>query len=274
MKNQNGQVILILVLVMTVALAIGLSVIQRSLSDISTSSKVEQSSRAFSAAEAGIEKAISTDANVGQVDLGNSSSIAGVQKNDIPQARQALEYPPIAKEEMAQVWLADPDTLAQFYNQPNIDVYWGLANTTGDKPAIEVTVIYFSGGVYQSKKFFLDSDSTRAGSNNFQDASAGCSTNPTTDTSLGTNRAFFCRTTLTGLPSVLMLLRARILYSSASQSFAVKPLGGSSLPIQARLFTATGTSGETQRKVQVFRLDKVVPPYFDYAIFSTGAINK
>ena len=44
-----ATIILILVLVMTVALAIGISVIQRSLSDISTATKVEQSSRAFSA---------------------------------------------------------------------------------------------------------------------------------------------------------------------------------------------------------------------------------
>jgi len=47
-----------------------------------------------------------------------------------------------------------------------------------------------------------------------------------------------------------------------------------SLPPQARKLIATGISGQTQRRIQVFRLDKVVPPYFDYAIFSTGEINK
>src|SRR3989339_1641784 len=73
-RRQAGQVILILILVMAVALAIGISVIQRSLSDISTSSKVEQSSRAFSAAEAGIEKALRGDATAVSFPENNSSA--------------------------------------------------------------------------------------------------------------------------------------------------------------------------------------------------------
>ncbi len=286
MRNQRGQVVLILVLVMTVALAIGLSVIQRSLSDVSTSSKVEQSSRAFSAAEAGIEKSIQSGANVSSTDLGNNATIDGVQASPIPAANQALEYPKLAKEEMAQVWLADPQSLAQKYNQSSIDIYWGLPDTTSDKPAIELTVIYLSGGNYLPSKYFLDSDSTRSGVNHFTNASTDCSsvTPPTIDTSMGNSRKFYCKSTLTDLTTgptpTLMLMRARFLYVSASQSFAVQPKGGNcgtdacSLPVQAKIFTSTGTSGQTQRKVQVFRLDKVVPPFFDFAIFSSGDINK
>lgn len=280
--SQKGQVVLVLILVMTVALAIGLSVIQRSLSDVSTSSKVEQSSRAFSAAEAGIEKAISANSAINsQIDLGNSSQIAGVDKNDIPAARQAFEYLPLAKEELAHVWLADPETLAAVYTQTSINVYWGVPNITADKPALEVTVIYRVGGNYISQKFFLDSDSNRTNSNSnpnhFTDVSANCTSSAVVDTTLGTNRVFLCKYTLIGLYSgseVPMLLRARILYSNTSQPFAVQPVGGSSLPVQARMFTSTGVSGATQRKIQVLRIDKVVPPYFDYAIFSAGDISK
>lgn len=287
MKNEHGQVILILILVMTVALAIGISVIQRSLSDISTSSKVEQSSRAFSAAEAGIEKAIQGDTAITTTDLGNSSTIQDVQKNNVPDPsaapNQAIEYPPIAKEELAQVWLANPDDLSQFYNQSSINIYWGLANITTDKPAIEITVIYKdASNVYQLKKFLLDSDQSRTNPpnpNGFTDASGSCypTSNPLPiDTSLGTQRPFLCKTTISGLLPKLMLLRARILYSNLSQPFAVQPncVGACPLPLQGRLFTSTGISGQTQRKVQVFRLDKVVPPYFDYAIFSAGTISK
>ena len=67
MNNERGQIILVLVLVITVALAIGISVVQRSLSDISTSTKVEESSRAFSAAEAGIERALKEHSTIGVV---------------------------------------------------------------------------------------------------------------------------------------------------------------------------------------------------------------
>lgn len=298
MKYQQGQVILMLILVMTVALAIGLSVIQKSLVDVSTSTKVEQSARAFSAAEAGIEKALqSGNAIVSPIPLGNDATIQTVGINAIPpvpdvSTRQvALEYPPLAKEETAQVWLADlyssSNPPAPFYTQNSLDVYWGQQNIAdaNDKPAIEIKVIEYGSGAYSTRPFYLDPNSLRVSSTNFIDVSSGCSNTSTgITTTSGDNRKFYCKWTLTGLTSTLMLLRARILYSSASQPFAVQAVGtraaagacssGCWLPTQARIFTSTGISGETQRRVQVFKLDKVVPPYFDYAIFSAGEIRK
>ncbi len=280
-----------LILVMTVALAIGLSVVQKSLTDVSTSTKVEESSRAFSAAEAGIEKALQVDSPIASpVALGNEATIKGVEKSAIPAvpdvgSRQiALEYPPLSREETAQVWLADlyssvnpPDP---FYTQNSLDIYWGLPNTAdAESPAIEIKVIEYSSGAYNTRSFYLDPNSSRAEDSNFRNVSSACSdTLPLITTTSGDNRAFYCKFTLEGLSPRLILLRARILYSSESQPFAVGAVGtcseGCYLPTQARIFTSTGTSGETQRKVSVFRLDKVVPPYFDYAIFSAGEIRK
>lgn len=268
--REKGQVVLILILVMTVALAIGLSVIQRSLSDISTASKVEQSSRAFSAAEAGIEKALLTDDAVySAVDLGNNSTILAVQKNTVPVANQALEYPPLAKEEMAQVWLADPTSTANpptaVYEEDTLDVYWG--NSSSDQAALELTLVYYD-GTYKSTntKWYLDHNITRSPDNNFEKVACSGYT-------IGSN-SYRCYKQLTNLPDGLVLLRARLLYNTASQPLAVKPTGTASLPVQARLFTSTGASGNTQRRIQVFKLDKVVPSYFDYAIFSAGTIDK
>lgn len=287
MTNEFGQTILILILVLTAGLAIGISVVQRSLSDISTSSKVEQSSRAFSAAEAGIERALSGGSIGLPISVGDSGSKTTVfDSGNLPLANQALEYPLITKEEMAQVWLANPNTLIQYYNEPYLEIAWGATNIPNpdDKPAIEINVIYLAGGIYQSKKFYFDSNSSRASLNGFN--SVSCSDNPATfNTSMGNDRVFYCRnslimTDLYNASAILMLLRARILYSSTSQPFAVLPWGGNcgtnvcSLPPQARIFTSTGTAGDTQRKVQVFKLDKVVPFYFDYALFSVGAVSK
>lgn len=283
MSNDKGQVILILILVMTVALAIGLSIVQKSLVDVSTASKVEQSSRAFSAAEAGIEKAIQADTAItSSLDLGNSSMIHDVQRSTVPAANQALEYSPITKEEIAQVWLADPSTndLSASYTGTKLDIYWGNVGVTGaDKPAIEITVVYQDTfNVYRSYKYFYDQDAV---SRNNGFTSPDICPSDTISTSLTpTPKSFFCKkqidvsaSTLPGL-NKLILLRARILYSGTSQSFAVQPATGFSLPVQARSFTSTGISGETQRKVNVFQLYKVVPSYFDYAIFSAGAITK
>ncbi len=276
MNSQKGQVVLILILVMTVALAIGVSVIQRSLSDVSTSTKIEQSSRAFSAAEAGLEKAIQTDSALGSTDLGNNSMIYGVQKDNVPAANQALEYPPMAKEEIAHVWLADPTSLATVYNGSTLGVYYGNYGTT-DVPAIEITVIYQdTSNLYKAKKYYYDSV---ARGNGF--TMPTCPSNLIrTSLSPTVDKRFMCYANIdvssASLPNLskLILLRARLLYSSSSHSFAVNPAVGLSLPVQARLFTSTGRSGNTQRTVQVLRLDRVVPFYFDYAIFSVGDISK
>lgn len=298
MNNENGQLILVLILVMVVALGIGLSVVQKSLVDVSTSTKVEESSRAFSAAEAGIEKALQIDNSIpSPIALGNQAKIAGVEKNAIPQVPEVnsrqlpLEYPPLSKEEIAQVWLSDLYSSSNppppYYTQNSLDVFWGQPNIAdaNERPAIEIKVIEYRGGAYHSRPFYLDPVSSRAQATNFSDVSSGCSnTLPSVTTTFGDNRSFYCKWTLTGLGPTLMLLRSRILYSSASQPFALQAVGsrgvgacasgGCWLPTQARIFTSTGVSGETQRKVSVFRLDKVVPHYFDYAIFSAGEIKK
>lgn len=294
--NKKGQVILALILVMTVALAIGLSVIQKSLTDISTSTKVEQSSRAFSAAEAGIEKylqnsieSINCTAVTCNVSFPDNSSEAKVEGGSlipaVPAAntrQELLEYPPLSKEEIAHVWLADYQSttgstppncgpnIKCHYIQNSLDVYWG--NSDQDKAALELTLVYYDGSKYASRKWYLDhQNASRISANNFDSV-------PCTGASLA---GFQCHTTLqfTELQAAgQILIRARLLYNSSSQPLAVQAVGtcgaDCSIPPQARILESTGTSGETQRKVSVFQLNKVVPPYFDYAIFSAGEISK
>lgn len=292
MRNQTGQVILVLILIITVALAIGLSVIQRSLSDVSTSSKVEQSSRAFSAAEAGIEKALKGDYS-GVNFTENNSSARVTDKGLIPIVGQLtfrqdpLEYPALSKEEVAHIWLADPNAdlptctpTDVCYKQDTLEVYWG--NSTTDRAALELILVYWNGASYQSRKWYLDQTSaSRSSPNGFEQV------NCTGNYSLA---GYQCKYVLGDssdpggpLPASIaemMLLRARLLYNSSSQSLAIwvpesATCGAAcSIPPQARNLVSTGTSGTTQRKVKLFQIDKVVPPYFDYAIFSTSDINK
>lgn len=285
MNNEKGQIILTLILVMTVALAIGLSVVQKSLIDVSTSTKVEQSSRAFSAAEAGIEKALGGDTSgVNFSDIGSKTTAVSDTGliPCIPGAAQCakaagsrqdpLEYPPLAKEDIVQVWLADyqsdtnPPRIG--YSQPTLDVYWGSSST--DRAALELTLIYHNGTQYVSRKWYLD-QIVRSPVNNFEQVTT-CS-----GYTLGSN-SYQCKKTIDSLPSGLMLLRARLLYNTISQPLAVQAVGtcgqDCSIPPQARNITSTGVAGETQRKVQLFQVNKVVPPYFDYAIFSAGEITK
>ncbi len=268
--KEKGQIILALILVMVVALGIGLSIVQKSLVDLSTSSKLEDSSRAFSAAEAGIEKALA--GSLVRVDFTENNSKAAVTDSGllpaIPttpgQGQAPLEYPPLAKEEVAHIWLADFNSISNppafYYTQPTLDVYWG--NSTTDQAAIEITIVYWDGASYKSKKWYLD-QITRVQDNGF---------------TLGTCSAGKCKYTLTSLPSGLILLRARLLYNTTSQPFSVQAVGtcnpGCYLPPQARVFESVGTSGIAQRRVKVFQINKVTPPLLDYAIFSAGDLNK
>lgn len=295
-----------LVLVMTVALAIGLSIVQKSLTDVSTATKVEDSQRAFSAAEAGIEKVLSgggtqkfslegTSAQVTEIqDSGNLPPLPEINKRQLP-----LEFPPFAKEEIIQVWLADPDSNVRLpdcsaidttkhspvcYGQSTLDLYWGNSRT--DKAALELTLIYYdsvSKTYKNDRKWFLDWDS--AARNNFDLVSCPGNLIPEGSSDkipyscyirLGDGSINAARNK--ALPSGLMMLRARLLYNTTSQPLAVLAVGtcgkNCSLPPQTRKLVSTGTSGQTQRKVQVFQMNKVIPSYFDFAIFSAGEIRK
>lgn len=281
MRKQKGQVVLILVLVMTVALAIGISVIQRSLSDVSTATRVEQSSRAYSAAEAAIEKAIRLKSNTTvdfSTDNNSSAAVTGADPSEwIPKIaasgtrQDPLEYPPLAKEEVAHVWLADLNDTgnppADFYKQNTLDVYWGDPAAVSDKAAIELTLVYYNGSQYASQKYFYDQDAARVSKNNFTQVNCAAGT------------TYQCMQSIT-FPSSsgLMLLRARLLYNSTSQPFAVRAVGtcghDCSLPPQATVLISHGISGQTQRTIKLFQLVKVVPPFFDFAVFSNSNINK
>jgi hypothetical protein len=292
--KENGQIVLLLILVMTVALAIGLSIVQKSLVDISTASKVEESSRAFSAAEAGVEKALKGDTSL-QSFADNASIIRQISDSGLIPAipavgtqQAALEYPALAKEDTAHVWLADLNSItsppAAFYTQTTLDVYWGSSAT--DKTALELTLVYYgtnpadlidpSTTKYRSRKWYLDDISAVRSSPNGFDTVA-CPSNQCRKT-LGDGTGVNNSSLPSGAPNILMLIRARLLYNTTSQPFSVQATGtcgaACSLPPQARSIFSTGSSGETQRTVNVFQLNKVVLPLFDYAIFSAGEITK
>lgn len=305
--EEKGQLIIMLVLVMTIGLAIGLSIIQKSLTDVSTATKVEQSSRAYSAAEAGIEKALtgeSGDANNLIFTGGNDSkaSITDTGLQPSPQSgsnpQSPIEYQSLSKEDLAQVWLASyflsenppPLYYKGIVSTPlTLDIFWGTPNTT-DLAALELSIVYYdnsvSPAVYKNDKVYLDNPNALVGgvarttSNKFISTGVTCN-NTSTPQPSGSFATYQCKANIT-LPStankIPILIRARLLYNTNSQPLAVQAVGtcgrDCSLPPQSRSLVSTGTSGDTQRKVRFFQMNKVVPQYFDFAIFSAGDISK
>lgn len=300
MNKKSGQIVIVLLLTMLVALAVGLTVTQRSITDISTSTQSDQSSRAIAAAEAGLERVLSKggaeSGTIPAFDLGNQSTAEVKTADNLPKAKQALEYPPIDKGSVAQFWLADPTTSppATFYTQTQIDIYFGSSPASSVKPALEVSLVYKdTSGNYQLAKRFIDPDPNRrtgATPNGFIDCTTQNPTAINTTSSRDSSeasRSFLCKynfdfTTITGYSSAF-LIRARVLYATDSQQVAVKPYNPGvacaapfnpcSLPPQATIYTSTGKSGQSQKTLQVFKT-KMVPAFFDYAVFSTGEIIK
>lgn len=298
-KNQTGQIVIIMLLIMVVTLGIGLSVIGRSTTEISTATKTENSSRAFSAAEAGIETAfIQTFDNSysGEVNLSNQSS-ANVDAVRIPLAatpQKAIEYPPFGKDSFAQFWLADPTTAAVSYRNNNFDIYFGDPTPDGDstyyvshpddKPAIEVRVVYWDGTQYKSHFEVRDSyNGTNSGRDGFD--VGGCDE---VDAVTKTNNSeeekeFYCRVTINSSGATTfysgdtvfpILVRVRLLLSGKSHPVAIKATGSATLPLQAKLLTSKGESGGVQRTIEVFQEENVLPHFFDYALFSASSVSR
>jgi hypothetical protein len=329
--DQTGQVIVVLLLTMLGALVVGLVITQRSINDVTTSTQSDQSSRAFSAAEAGLEKVRliqPTDLNVSlpitESQLGNESKARAFKISALPLRGQALEYPPIGRETVAQFWLVPPTNISAgamskwpkdvnksiyedlgylAYKDPQVYVYWGNSDLATDAkrldldtPAIEVDVITknVSANSYKSYRYFFDPLTTR--NNGF--TTPNCKTGETDSPSgsifpdpinttnsrsnpLPADRQFRCRAKVPpssfslATDEHLFLIRARILYSSAAQAVAVRPIDvNKQLPNQVEIYTSIGTAGQSQKTIQIFHQTNVASSFFDFALFSAGSITK
>jgi hypothetical protein len=75
----------------------------------------------------------------------------------------------------------------------------------------------------------------------------------------------------------LQFVKVRMLYNSAEThtvGISTQYAGNSDLPSQGVKITSTGTSGTSNRKIDVFQGYGELPSVFDSAIFSLGGISK
>ncbi len=298
--SERGQVIIVLLLTTLVVLTVGFAITVRSLTDLTTSSRNDQSQRAFSAAEAGIEKYLSqpatvTGLNPNVVPFSNGASVDVFANVDVPSGvNQALEYPPIGKETIAQFWFVDPNSTSvnpvKVYTGSTFEIYFGNSGEstiTPTAPAVEVNVITYNSAtnLYGTQKFYLDPNSARAATNRFITIpNVSCGPTISTESTTSNPSSFACKYTVNFVtpPSPIVacggtcfpvIVRARLLYSTTNQKIAVKGVG-SALPKQAQIYYARGNAGQSQQILRVFKMPKVLPTFIDFAIFSLGNISK
>ncbi len=124
--REQGQTIIILLLIVVVSLGIALSFISRSNTELSTASQTEASSRAFSAAEAGIESALAGITPT--PDLTDQAQVVISPNPALPPPGKPLEYPPRSKSALTQFWLSSPQmtlTPTPYFSGNSLKLYFG-----------------------------------------------------------------------------------------------------------------------------------------------------
>ena len=271
-KNNKGQALLLVLLAMAVIITVVLSVASRSITDLVVTTQDEESLRAFSAAEIGVEKALIIGSDIPQTQIGDATYTAEV--GGFPSGSLDYVYPfTVSESESATVWFMshDPTTGQLTCSSPNIcyrrtSVRFCWGETTS--PAVEFTFYYESGGVTRIERAAYDPSSSRRASNGFRAPSGTCRAGGKTYR----HSATIAMSSLGVNISTLRFARVRALYDDLS--FAAVGLGGSPLPPQGRRVESTGSVGDATRKVEVYALFPDTPSIFDTALFSSGGLSK
>lgn len=270
---------MIALLVVTIATTVGLSLIGRSTTDTAVTRNLEESARAFSAAEAGVEEALQSGAaGSGTLDSGSGTGFTTTVTAISGQANTPFTFQKkVVKEDTQTVWLvphAADGSLTQTpaYTDPTIDVCWSAETTP---PAIVATVWYkeSTDGSYRTAKAAYDPDSNRALINHFSPPTAtsgGCG--PDTGTAYkATIRFADLSASLDPAVDTLLSLRVRPVYEGAT--IAVTPVAA--LPVQGTRVESVGRSASgLNRKIIVYRQYRAPSSAFDAAIYSENTFGK
>lgn len=248
MKNTSGQALLLVLLGMSVILTVALSILSSSITDIKITTNEQDALRAFSAAEAGIERALIAGGSTSGI-IGGSNFSATLTTGI--SSGTSYTYPVnLASGDTATIWLvnhASDESLVCDGSHPcftgrTIKVCWGAPGTPGSDsttPALESTIVYATNpGDYSTTKVArapYDPNSSRRASNFFLAPDAGTCT-------IGSNSFAFQKTidlTTLGIgpgtynvPNGLQMVRIRLLYNTSPQPIGIDTnfAGNTNLP--------------------------------------------
>lgn len=288
----KGQAILAVLLIMAVVVTVVLSVVSYSITDITITTKEEDSLRAFSAAEAGVERVL-----VGElvpegdnpVDTGGPVATTynvSIKSSEITSG--LFVYPEtLSSGESATIWLVshgDDYSLTCTGSVPcfrattgEVRICWGSPGSSPE-PALQIGVFYAENpGNYETIRAVYDAIDPMPSRRSLPLGNGFNSPDGSGCTIAGRNFAYFRRLRF-GIPGLaipaasytarngLLYLRLTPLYNTTPQPVAIDANVGaganSGLPAQGKFIESTGKSGEVARKVQVFRLYPDSPDIF------------
>lgn len=276
-RGEAGQVLLIVILVIIVASTVGLSLASRTITSLRSSTEEAESQKALSAAEAGIERTIQGSIPIGVEDnLSNNSNYATTVDQVNSSSFLINGGNVIPKDEGTDVWFIkhNPDGSLDYSDysttSPNfLNLYWGFSSDGCSDAAIQTVIITRAQSPpyeIKSYRYAYDACSARKSENNF--TSAG-------HEELAINEVTFkYRTPLNDLAKNIqniILMRVTPIYKDAVIGIYACNNGGNnctSLPSQGYVINSTGTSGQANRKITVFKgYPQTYLPYLSYGLF-------
>ncbi len=258
--SQRGQALLIVVLVMVVALTVGLALASRSITNLRNANDDVSSQRAFSAAEAGVERALKSGVPIANQQLDSLTTILQVSIDNTYGTSTFLinDGNSLPKDDGADVWLSTYPTYGDPKFTGRAQIYWG-SNANCSDAALEIIVIQGSKADPNMQKFAVDPCSTRGNSFDSPTGSGGTIANKT-----------FRFSTAVGITDGL-IMRVIPLYAGTPIAVVGFHNDGTAqlLPQQGKLITSVGSSGNTQRKISYFAGYDELPSELFYSIFQT-----
>lgn len=288
-KNQKGQAVLIVLLSLSVVLVVVMFVVSRSITDISLSSKEENSMRAFSAAEAGIERLLvsTTGTILNNQTIGDAKFSASV--TNFAAGSTSVVYPISLKSgEFATFWFTRPAETS--FTGRYIKLCWGdegTLNNNSKTPAVEFTVYYTTVAndltTLKVAKATFD-PSSRISSNNFTSATSELCTVGGENFQFHTTNNIDLSNGVNGLgiaawatPGVLQYATVKILYNDTVAhkiGIDISMNSGKILPSQGVKIESAGSFESANRSIDVYQLYPIAPVIFENAIFSPSSIIK
>ncbi|MBI2036291.1 hypothetical protein HYT17_01565 [Candidatus Microgenomates bacterium] len=287
-QKEKGQALIVVILTLLVVSVVVLAAASRSITDVKLSQTSEESARAFSAAEAGVEEAaekiragtiiIGADNNVTLPNNANTSYVVSKQGSS---NLAFLSSTPLAGDtDDFQTYLANKDDFSGSYTGA-ICLLWGNSGTPSDSqtPAVSAVILYKNPSSVTRRQFVIDSAASAR--NNFTPANndASCLKQVLAlENNLTIDRTFAFAHKM-DIPVVdgysPVLLRIRLLFNKDTAHYVgIKPVSGA-LPSQGYKISSIGSSGQTARKVDVFQSYPSLPAVFDFALFNdSGTLSK
>jgi hypothetical protein len=251
--------------VITVVLTVSLSLFTRSIVNIKLTSEEDQSQKALSAAEAGIEQTIIADSAIPNGTF-SSASFSTAKRQLSGTAFLLNNGKLVFKDTGADIWLSEYSTnTSLLYGNPwggTFTVYWGTGSDTcsssesiNTMAAIELIVLTGAKNSPSSTRSVYDPCTARRAGNNFSSPLSG-------GTVGGKSFAYSAQVTV---PAGAGLI-ARVIPLYANSYFGVQ--SNPALPTQGTVIESTGTVGEVKRKISVLQENPMLPSeLFTYTLF-------